>query len=283
MTSGSTSFLKVFKRTFASTRVTQWKAQGGHLCVELLTVDDIIRPELSGSRPFADYLVSTANEGLVGTLQPYFPRNGLLDRAFITDSSEWESSPNWKGMESGSNNLYPVQCIDGRVHAVCGPELREYLLDTYPVLETTSKGDELRCRTGEAVYSPSFGDLIGIYPKGIIHVVGPYHSKDNDWCELLCNSYFNSMATAVNRSEGMDEISVCCPFVSSGVRGVPLLESARFAAGMMNALEDLLQHHKQTMILKFATNEKNEMVIDQIRSCFMDSENNLIEMEAAQS
>ena len=120
------------------------------------------------------------------------------------------------------------------------------------------------------MYSPSFGDLIGVYPKGIIHAVGPYHSKHNDWNRLLYHCYLKCITRILAKSKGIGNVSVCSPFISSGVRGVPLLESARVAAEMVRDIETLLSEQDTSMILKFATNEKDAQMIESIAACLLD-------------
>ena len=70
-----------------------------NISMDLQFIDNIVDPP---AKPFADYLINPANEGLVGAKLSYFPQGGIMnpDPPFITNSKEWESSMNWEGMES---------------------------------------------------------------------------------------------------------------------------------------------------------------------------------------
>ena len=61
-------------------------------------------------------LINPANESLLGTARPYFPRGGPLPPRAppgLTTSSRWG------GMDAGPGMLYPAQAVDGLVHQMC--------------------------------------------------------------------------------------------------------------------------------------------------------------------
>ena len=164
---------------------------------------------------------------------------------------------------------YPIECIDGLVHQECGAELREYLMKAYPVIETTAYGDEMRRRTGDAVYSPSFGRLIEVFPKGIIHCVAPYYlQKDIDWETVLFLCYMRcwNMILEMNRSS----CTVAVPLIGHGIRGIPLDKGLKIAAMAFKemkrtkaTLNDFTSLH-----IRFVSNNKDEEFQASMRRAF---------------
>ncbi|CAD7967005.1 unnamed protein product [Amoebophrya sp. A120] len=98
----------------SSTSVPQWRA--GQL-------DQILEFSRSNKKTATHnfYLVTSANEALLGTAFPYFPRGGFRNKAGQQEwPKDWQKSSHWCGMESGNGMVYPEQAVDGLVHRTFG-------------------------------------------------------------------------------------------------------------------------------------------------------------------
>ncbi|CAE7511725.1 unnamed protein product [Symbiodinium pilosum] len=138
---------------------------GSELVPARYLTDDIVERPPHG---FCDVLINPANEALVGTRLPYFPMQ-------VEPPPELQNS-RWCGMEAGSGMFYAQQVVDGRVHALGGPHLKEACLQ----LAEVSPG--IRCPTGKAVTTPALGGLSKFFSH-IVHTAPP--CAEDLWCEGL--------------------------------------------------------------------------------------------------
>ena len=102
--------------------------------------------------------------------------------------------------------------------------------------------DEVLCRTGEAVWSPIFGEEEGtglVFREGIIHTVAPYNS-DQDRDPLLEDCYYNaiSLATAIAQPSSP---RIVTPLLGTGVKNISLAVSTE---ALLKAVLRLPEHHQ---------------------------------------
>ncbi|CAJ1346255.1 unnamed protein product [Effrenium voratum] len=119
-------------RQWSSTSLQRWRLR----CFELqlhVTNDIVASPPLG----FCEVLINPANEALVGTQLPYFPMR-------VEPPPELQNS-RWCGMEAGESMFYPMQVVDGQVHALGGHALKE-ACNRLP-----DRAPGVKCPTGEAV------------------------------------------------------------------------------------------------------------------------------------
>lgn len=109
--------------------------------------------------------------------------------------------------------------VDGAIHRVAGPQLRDY--------NSTLGG----CRTGEAKLSPGF-NLPAHY---VISTVGPvWHGGRQGEPELLESCYRNSLVLAL--AHGLSSIAFPC--ISTGVYGYPKRQAAELAVAVLREYEE---------------------------------------------
>ena len=85
---------------------------------------------------------------------------------------------------------------------------------------------EVLCRTGEAVWTPVFGQEEGpalVFREGIIHTVAPYNS-DPDRDSALENCYYNSVSLAIAMA-GPRSPRIVTPLLGTGVKNISLVVS----------------------------------------------------------
>ena len=83
-----------------------------HVLPSLLTISSV---------DCSRFLVTSANEYLLGARLPYFPRGGLSGPGPCNVQGEfqtWQSSGGWGGLSAGPGMVYPVQSLDGEVNIV---------------------------------------------------------------------------------------------------------------------------------------------------------------------
>ena len=103
--------------------------------------------------------------------------------------------------------------------------------------------DEVLCRTGEAVWSPIFGEEEEgtglVFREGIIHTVAPYNS-DQDRDPLLEDCYYNaiSLATAIAQPRSP---RIVTPLLGTGVKNISLAVSTE---ALLKAVLRLPEHHQ---------------------------------------
>lgn len=111
--------------------------------------------------------------------------------------------------------------VDGAIHRVAGPELREF-----------NKGLG-GCRTGQARLSPGFN----LPCKWVISTVGPvWHGGDRGEADLLESCYRQSLQLAVDN--GVKTIAF--PAISTGIYGYPKDAAAAIALTVMKEYENIL-------------------------------------------
>ena len=114
--------------------------------------------------------------------------------------------------------------VDGAIHRVAGPELREACRALAMVRP------HVRCPTGEARITPGFR----LPAKFIVHTVGPvWQGGRSGEPELLAACYRNSLALA--QRHGVR--SIAFPAISCGVYGYPLDEAVAIAVREVRAFE----------------------------------------------
>jgi len=122
----------------------------------------------------------------------------------------------------GETIIYPPQAVDGLVTEFGGPPLSEACAN----VPESPIGSGLRCPTGGAVLTESFGELVSSYSH-IIHAVAPFYGDDRDvWCCQLLKCYNSAFRTAANAR--LQVIAV--PLLGAGARGAPTKEAAELAA-----------------------------------------------------
>ena len=108
--------------------------------------------------------------------------------------------------------------VDGAIHRVAGPELRE---------ACKKLGG---CPTGEARITPGFR----LKAKWIIHAVGPvWHGGDRGEPQLMESCYRSAFHLAVETKAR----SIAFPCISTGIYGYPKHDAARIAFKVMHEYE----------------------------------------------
>jgi len=121
--------------------------------------------------------------------------------------------------------------VDGAIHRAAGPELLEACKQMAPVPGRST----VRCPTGEARITPSFGRL---QVRHVIHTVGPIYKKEATSSLLLASSYASSLALA--NAHGLK--SIAFPAISCGVYGYPLRAAAKIALEACRARAGTVDH-----------------------------------------
>ena len=82
---------------------------------------------------------------------------------------------------------------------------------------------EVLCRTGEAVWTPLFGQNeseLEVFREGLIHTVAPYNS-DRDRDSALESCYYNSISLATARAWPSSP-RIVTPLLGTGVKNISL-------------------------------------------------------------
>ena len=176
-------------------------------------------------------LINPANEALIGTARPYFPRGGPVPSR--PPKGLETSSSGWGGMDAGSRMLYPAQVVDGLVHQHGGRALRDALVAAAPVLEEVANGEHVRCRVGDAILTAAPPSL----PFDVIlHTPPPFFPSDSqqpssvkDWESQLASCYISALRLAALSAAqaGQDRVMLATPLLGAGARGAPTREAAR--------------------------------------------------------
>ena len=178
-------------------------------------------------------LINPANEALIGTSRPYFPRGGPVPPR--PPPGLMASSAGWGGMDAGTAMLYPAQTVDGLVHMHGGVELRAEL-QSKPVLERRGDGDHVRCRVGDSILTHAPHSL----PFDLIaHTPPPFwsmHATDPIQYEKLLGNCFTSalnasMAAAADKA--VTSLVLATPILGAGARGAPTTVAARALMGAL--------------------------------------------------
>lgn len=181
---------------------------------------------------FCDTLINPANERLVGTKFPYFPKGGPVpeDKVVGAAATQRDWVPpgfvsKWGGMEIGSEMMYPVQTVDGLVGMLGGDALRREC-SRLPA----RGGSDVRCPPGEAVRTSAAGGLSKLFGC-IVHTVPPFYATDAagrpsaEWRALLRSCWLRALEEA-----GPGPL-IAAPLLGAGARGAPIGEACRVAAG----------------------------------------------------
>ena len=213
-------------------------------------------------------LINPANQLLVGTSLPYFPRGDPLP---VPPPPGLGSSSGWGGMDAGSNMVYPAQAVDGVTHLHAGPKLRTALAAT----RFNSLGQ--RCRIGSTVLSPAFQlthfDLIA-------HTPTPFWCPSTDhighmqWRQQLISCYLSSVLAVVNgappgvectgsqflsipslsnhgRSHSL--LYIATPLLGSGASGAPVKAAVEVAVEAVSYLRAC--NLRTRLMLRFVSND----------------------------
>ena len=230
-----------------------------HLLPSLLNIGSDSPGSEGPSSGDCRFIVTSANEYLVGARLPYFPRGGLSGPGPCNIRGEfeaWQSSGGWGGLSAGPGMIYPVQSLDGevnigslytalinfliKVHRHFGGragELRTWITENISVKKCDRREkvgrrwrrdqEEVLCRTGEAVWTPIFCEdarLRTVFSDGIIHAVAPYDS-DPDRDSALSTCYHNSLRLASDLALPRSP-RVVTALLGTGVKQVSLVTSA---------------------------------------------------------
>eukprot|EP00931_Biecheleriopsis_adriatica_P081970 TRINITY_DN55342_c0_g1_i1.p1 TRINITY_DN55342_c0_g1~~TRINITY_DN55342_c0_g1_i1.p1 ORF type:complete len:281 (+),score=48.79 TRINITY_DN55342_c0_g1_i1:49-843(+) len=198
-----------------------WQLSAG-LRLELHMTDDVVSQPPYGR---CDVLINPANEELVGTKLPYFPMP-------VEPPPELRNT-RWCGMEAGERMFYPMQVVDGRVHALGGGAMKE------ACAQLPLQGG-VRCPTGKAVVTPATSEL-GQFFGAIVHAVPPLYMAPG-WSNVLSSCWRTALEAALHCKAGTSTASkdeqvftVACPLLGAGARGAPVDEAARVAAEVLVA------------------------------------------------
>lgn len=191
-----------------------WLTRSG-LKLELHLTHDIVSLPPGG---WCDALVNPANEALVGTKLPYFPMK-------VDPPNELRSNE-WCGMEVGEHMFYPIQVVDGLVHATGGREMLQ-MCQLLPELEPG-----VRCRVGSAVSTPATGELRQSFAH-VVHTVPPMYAAVN-WKVQLARCY--EAALSVASCPTVQARTLASPLLGAGARGAPFAEAAKVAVETLAAI-----------------------------------------------
>ncbi|KAG8466606.1 hypothetical protein KFE25_007985 [Diacronema lutheri] len=182
---------------------------------------------------FCDVLINPANERLVGTKLPYFPRGGPVPEERVSGAAavqrDWVPPgfvSKWGGMEIGSDMMYSVQVVDGMVGMLGGDALRKECR-RLPI--RGPRGSDVRCPQGEAVRTSAPGGLAKLF-GGIVHTVPPFYKRADtggpcpEWRALLERCWLRALDAA---SPGP---VVAAPLLGAGARGAPVGAASHVAA-----------------------------------------------------
>jgi len=207
-------------------------------------------PESQG--PVSRFLINSANEYLIGTSLPYFPRGGLQRQPnnIFASPEDWQKSSSWGGLSVGEDLLFPVQVLDGEVHQRLGgrqSELKKWIAENVPAVDHVEHikeqsvralrdpqyDDKVKCTTGDVVWTPAFPtdlDLQRSFSLGILHTVSPYHDtlrRD----ELLHSCYTKCLKLAAIVGVKEHEVShITTALLGTGVKNIEPEDSARALA-----------------------------------------------------
>lgn len=183
---------------------------------------------------FSDVLINPANERLVGTRLPYFPKGGPVPEDTVSGAAavqrDWVPPgfvSKWGGMEIGSEMMYSVQVVDGLITMLGGEALRRECR-RLPVRGPW--GSDIRCPQGEAVRTGAPGGLAKLFGS-IVHTVPPFFARDEqtgapsrEWRALLRSCWLRAL------EEAAPGPVITAPLLGAGARGAPVGEASRVAA-----------------------------------------------------
>lgn len=182
---------------------------------------------------FCDALINPANEKLVGTRLPYFPKGGPVpeDKVHGTAAVQRDWAPpgfvsQWGGMEIGGQMLYPISVVDGMVGMLGGKELRR---ECAKLSVLGPAGSDVRCPIGSAVRTGAPGGLKALF-GAIVHTVPPFFARTDaaepapEWRSALRRCWLSALEAAEPSA------SIAAPLLGAGARGAPTEEAARVAA-----------------------------------------------------
>eukprot|EP00941_MAST-03F_sp_MAST-3F-sp1_P002654 g2654.t1 len=180
------------------------------------------------------YLVTSANESLVGAKLPYLEKGAP---APVVSPSANSDTNQWGGLEAGKNMVYPIQCVDGVVAIAGGKELRE------ACRRIEKDSHNFRCPVGQNVETVATGDLRKNFEL-VLHSVVPYYF-DPEWSRLMLESY-NNILDRVMCSSGEKEVVL--PLLGAGQKGAPPQEAAKIAVKSLS----IYNNCNQDVTLRFA-------------------------------
>ena len=161
-------------------------------------------------------LITPANETLVGTALPYFPRGGPCPPPLPRELAGRADA--WGALETGPGFVFPAQAVDGVVGVYGGKALREACAR----LPLNASGE--RCGVGRAVATDAPGALRF---DAVVHAVGPFWATDH-WADELRSTYLSALRCA--DALGAGSFDVATPLLGSGARGAPVADAAAVAA-----------------------------------------------------
>ena len=211
-------------------------------------------------------LINPANEALIGTSRPYFPRGGPVPAA--PPSSLSRSSIGWGGMEAGEGMVYPAQAVDGLVHQYGGHALRA-ALGRAPVIEARPNGEHVRCAVGEAVLTPSPPSL----PFDVIaHTPPPFWPSTPDDAQLALHdaqltSCFVSALHATSRAAadaGKTLLLLASPIIGAGARGAPMLAAARILVRAIRSSQEAAAQLPVEVVVRVVVPAENSSLLQSV-------------------
>ena len=185
--------------------------QLGKLTVRIYQVTDMFADKSPLSSDA--YLVVPTNPYLVQCRKSYVTRGDKIPYV-PAEMDRSEASSRWGGLEiDKEHQLYPVECIDGRVQATAGNELTTFL-KRLPIVDQYTK---IKCLPGSSIQSPSFGLVAA---KSLIHTAIPYR-QDKDAVATLSACYVDSVRMVATSDQPIEEKSprIVTVVLGSGSRG----------------------------------------------------------------
>lgn len=159
------------------------------------------------------HLVVPTNPYLVQCRKSYVTRGDKIPYV-PAEMDRSEASSRWGGLEiDKEHQLYPVECIDGRVQHFAGKELTAFL-KRLPFVDPYSK---MKCLPGSSTQSPSF-ELVAA--KSLIHTAIPYR-QDKEAVATLSACYIDSARRVASSDQRIERKSprIVTVVLGSGSRG----------------------------------------------------------------
>jgi O-acetyl-ADP-ribose deacetylase (regulator of RNase III) len=181
---------------------------------------------------FCEALINPANERLIGTKLPYFPKGGPVPEEKVLGAAavqrDWLPPgfvSQWGGMEIGGQMLYPISVVDGMVGMLGGRELRR---ECASLAVLGPAGSDVRCPIGDAVRTGAPGGLKALF-GAIVHTVPPFFARTAaqpapEWRSALRRCWLRALDVAEPSA------SIAAPLLGAGARGAPTEEAASVAA-----------------------------------------------------
>jgi hypothetical protein len=154
-----------------------------------------------------DALIVPTNQYLIQCRLPYITKGQLITMESL---DAVHSSSQWGGMEiDQKNQLYPIQCVDGRVQASSGPNLTAHLAK----ISYLSNSRKIKLLAGQSIVTPSF--CLEKKFSFLAHTAIP-HQNEVDSLEKLIYCYYTSVAMTIKTIKNP---KIATSLLGNGARG----------------------------------------------------------------